>query len=216
MLMPLLEAELDPACEQATRDAAALLATLGHEVEDVAPPWQRPGLLELFTHSFGPAICASIAAAGMLAGREPQAEDMEPLSWELWQTSKRMDAVQAELARHGLQGFGRKITRWAAPYDALLTPTLAQPPLPIGTLDSCGPDPAGTFERSGQFTPYTAISNITGSPAISLPLYARADGLPLAVQLIGRPAQEGALLALAAQLEAAAPWADRRPGLLAA
>jgi amidase len=68
----------------------------------------------------------------------------------------------------------------------------------------------GTFERSGHFTPYTAISNVTGSPAISLPLTQRADGLPLAVQLIGRPAQEGALLALAAQLEATAPWADRR------
>ena len=152
----------------------------------------------------------------MLAGREPRAADMEPLSWELWQTSKRVDAVQAELARYGLQSFARRITRWAAPYDALLTPALAQPPLPIGTLDACGPDPAGTFERSGHFTPYTAISNVTGSPAISLPLYARADGLPLAVQLIGRPAQEGALLALAAQVEAAAPWADRRPAPLAA
>ena len=75
---------------------------------------------------------------------------------------------------------------------------------------------AGTFERSGHFTPYTAISNVTGSPAISLPLYARDDGLPLAVQLIGRPAQEGALLALAAQVEAAAPWAGRRPPLAAA
>jgi amidase len=70
----------------------------------------------------------------------------------------------------------------------------------------------GTFARSGHFTPYTAISNVTGSPAISLPLGQRADGLPLAVQLIGRPAQEGSLLALAAQLEAAtAPRAHRPP-----
>jgi amidase len=68
----------------------------------------------------------------------------------------------------------------------------------------------GTFRRSGDFTPYTAISNVTGSPAIALPLYARDDGLPLAVQLIGRPAREGALLALAAQLERAQPWAGRR------
>lgn len=214
-LMPLLEAQLHPACERAAHDAAALLRSLGHEVEQVQPPWHRPGLLRLFTHAFGPAICSSIAAAGLLAGRDPRAEDMEPLSWELWQTSKRIDSVQAELARYQLQAFGRAITRWAAPYDALLTPALAQPPLPIGALDPCGPDPWGTFERSGHFTPYTAISNVTGSPAISLPLYAHEDGLPLAVQLIGRPAQEGALLALAAQLEAAAPWHGRRPALAA-
>jgi len=215
-LMPLVEAEPHRACQRAAQDAAALLETLGHEVQEVQPPWQRPRLLKRFTSAFGPAICSSIAAAGLLAGREPRADDMEALSWELWQTSKRIDAVQAELSRYALQAFARSITSWAAPYDALLTPALAQPPLPIGTLDPCGPDPAGTFERSGHFTPYTAISNVTGSPAISLPLYAHDDGLPLAVQLIGRPAQEGALLALAAQVEAAAPWADRRPVLLAA
>lgn len=215
-LMPLLDAELDPVCGRAAHDAAALLAGLGHDVEEVAPPWQRPGLLELFTQAFGPAVCTSIAAAGLLAGREPRADDMEPLSWGLWQRTKHTDAVQAALAGYGLQAFARKVVRWAAPYDAILTPALAQPPPPLGALDPCGPDPAGTFERSGRFTPYTAISNVTGSPAISLPLYARDDGLPLAVQLIGRPAQEGALLALAAQLEAAAPWAGRRPALVAA
>ena len=180
------------------------------------PPWRRPGLLDLFTRAFGPAISTSIAAAGMLAGHPPRAQDMEPLSWELWQTSKRVDAVDAELARYALHSFARSITRWAAPYDALLTPALAQPPVPIGTLDPCGTDPAGTFERSGHFTPFTAIANVTGTPAISLPLYEHDDGLPLAVQLIGRPAQEGALLALAAQIEAAAPWAQRRPSFAVA
>ncbi len=212
--MPLLEAELDAGCERAARDAAALLASLGHDVEEVQPPWRQPGLLDLFTHAFGPAICSSIAAAGQRAGHEPTADDMEPLSWSLWQTTKQIDALQAELARYRLQAFARSITTWAAPYDALLTPALAQPPLPIGALDPCGPDPLGTFERSGHFTPYTAICNVTGSPAISLPLYEGAGGLPLAVQLIGRPAQEGALLALATQLESAAPWSDRRPRLV--
>jgi amidase len=215
-LMPLLEADLDPDCERAARDAAALLASLGHEVEEVQPPWRRPGLLKLFTHAFGPAVGSSIATAGLLAGREPREQDMEPLSWDLWQTAKRTDAVQAALAGYQLQAFARAIVQWALPYDALLTPALAQPPLAVGALDPCGPDPAGTFERSGHFTPYTAISNVTGSPAISLPLYARDDGLPLAVQLIGRPAQEGALLALAAQVEAAAPWAGRWPAPAAA
>ena len=212
-LMPLLEADLHPACARAARDAATLLETLGHEVEEVQPPWRKPGLLALFTCAFGPAICSTIAAAGLLAGREPAEDDMEPLSWALWQATKGVDAVQAELARYQLQRYAREITSWADQYDALLTPALAQPPLLIGTLDSCGPDPLGTFERSGHFTPYTAISNVTGSPAISLPLYVTGDGLPLAVQLVGRPAQEGMLLSLAAQLETAAPWSARRPQL---
>jgi amidase len=211
-LMPLLDAELHPACERAARDAGELLAALGHDVQEVQPPWQRPGLLELFTQAFGPAICASIAAAALTAGREPAEQDMEALSWALWRASCATDAVQAELARYGLQAFARAITAWSAPYDALLTPALAQPPPAIGALDADGPDPLATFERSGHFTPYTAISNVTGSPAISLPLYEH-EGLPLAVQLIGRPAQEGALLALAAQVEAAAPWAGRRSPL---
>jgi len=208
--MPLLEAELDPTCGRAAHDAGELLAGLGHEVEAVQPPWDRPGLLGLFTAAFGPAICVQIAAAGLRAGREPLQGDMEPLSWELWKRSKGIDSVDAQLAALQLQAFARQIVTWAAPYDAILTPALAQPPVLTGELDPCGPDPMGAFERSGHFTPYTAISNVTGSPAISLPLYERPDGLPLAVQLVGRPAQEGALLALAAQVEAAQPWADRR------
>jgi amidase len=207
--MPLLQAALDPQCERAAHDAAQLLTSLGHEVEEVQPPWQAPGLLDRFAAVFGPAVCTQIAAAAALAGRAPAETDVEPLSWALWRHAKRVDAVEAATVTHVLQAFARTITAWAAPYDALLTPALAQPPVAIGELDPCGPDPLGTFERGGHFTPYTAISNVTGSPAIALPLYARDDGLPLAVQLIGRPAQEGALLALAAQLERAQPWAAR-------
>ena len=94
-----------------------------------------------------------------------------------------------------------------APYDALLTPALAERPLPLGTLDTAAPDPMSTFTRSGLFTPFTPVFNASGQPGISLPLYQGEDGLPLGVQLVGRPAGEGALLALAAQLEAALPWA---------
>ncbi|MEA2127575.1 MAG: amidase [Solirubrobacteraceae bacterium] len=207
---PLLEADLDPLCSRAAHDAAELLAGLGHEVVEVDPPWHAPGLLERFTAVFGPAIGTQIVAAARLAGREPEAADMEPLSWAVWEQSRAIDAVEGASVTVALQAWARRVVVWAGAYDAILTPALAQPPVPIGALDPCGPDPMGTFRRSGDFTPYTAISNVTGAPAISLPLYARDDGLPLAVQLIGRPAQEGALLALAAQLEAALPWAGRR------
>ncbi|HTZ88206.1 MAG TPA: amidase family protein, partial [Solirubrobacteraceae bacterium] len=86
-------------------------------------------------------------------------------------------------------------------------------PLPLGTLDTAAPNPMDTFTRSGYFTPYTPVFNASGQPGISLPLYQGNDGLPLAVQLVGRPAGEAQLLALAGQLEAALPWAERRPPL---
>ena len=208
---PLPDAELDPVCARAVHDAAELLARLGHEVEEVDPPWQTPGLLHLFTASFGPAVAVQIAFAALLAGREPTEADMEPVSWMLWEGAKKIDATGAMLAGLQLQGLSRAIITWGEPYDAVLTPALAEAPVKHGVMDPSGDDPAETFARSGRFTPYTALCNVTGQPAVSLPLYQRDDGVPLGVQLIGRPAQEGALLALAAQVEAAHPWADRRP-----
>jgi len=110
-----------------------------------------------------------------------------------------------------LQAFARRLIAFLAPYDVLLTPSLAERPLPLGTLDTAAPEPMSTFSRSGLFTPFTPIFNASGQPGISVPLYEGEDGLPLGVQLVGRPAGEAQLLALAAQLEAARPWAQRRP-----
>jgi amidase len=93
----------------------------------------------------------------------------------------------------------------------VLTPALAERPVRLGEIDACSDDPLADFARSGVFTPYTAIFNVTGQPAISLPLLHGDDGLPVAVQLAGRPADETTLLRLAAQLEEARPWAERRP-----
>ena len=97
-------------------------------------------------------------------------------------------------------------------YDAVLTPALAEAPLEHGVVDTQGPDPMGTFARTGLFTPFTALFNVSGQPAINVPLCDREDGIatPLSVQLVGRPEQEGALLALAAQLESARGWTAPR------
>jgi amidase len=213
---PLADSPVDPVCAKAVHDAGKLLESLGHEVVEVTdPPWTVPGMLELFTASFGPAVSLQIAFGALLAGREPAEDDMEALSWAIWTASQAITSVQAQLAAAQLQGFARQLVTWTAQYDAVLTPSLAEAPVKIGVLDPTAPDPMATFARSGRFTPYTAVSNVTGSPAVSLPLYARPDddadaGLPLGVQLIGQPLGEGALLALSAQLEEAAPWAGRR------
>jgi amidase len=213
---PLPEAEVDPACARAVHEAAELLRSLGHEVVEDAPPWDAPGILELFTASFGPAICTQIAFASLIAGREPTADDMEPLSWAIWELCGGITSTQALTAELQLQGFGRALVTWTAQYDALLTPALAEAPVTLGTIDPMAEHPMGAFSRSGRFTPFTAMSNISGSPAISLPLFERgaddgATGMPLGVQIVGQPAGEAALLALSAQLEAAHDWAGRRP-----
>jgi amidase len=138
---------------------------------------------------------------------------MEPMSWAIYSMIGKLDAISGMAAAAQLQGFARRLITFLAPYDVLLTPALAERPLPLGTLDPSATDPMATFTRSGLFTPFTPIFNATGQPGISVPLYQGSDGLPLGVQLVGRPAGEAQLLALATQLEAAQPWAEHRPPL---
>lgn len=215
-LPPIPDASVDPICAHAVSDAAELLRSLGHEVEEVDPPWQLEHLQPLFGAVFSNHIALSIAYSGMVAGRGTggiTADDMEPMSWAIYSMIGKMNAVEGMAAAVQLQAFSRQLVAFLSPYDALLTPALAERPLPLGTLDTAAPEPMATFSRSGLFTPFTPIFNASGQPAVSVPLFEGEDGLPLGVQLVGRPAGEGDLLALAAQLEAAAPWAARRPAL---
>ena len=210
-LPPNADASVDPMCSRAVGDAADLLRSLGHEVEEVDPPWQVEGLSELFGAVFAVHISLSIASSGNLGGHEPTADDLEPMSWAIFSMVQRLNAVQGMANAVRLQAFARQMVSFLAPYDALLTPALAERPLPLGTLDTAAPDPMATYTRSGLFTPFTPVFNADGQPGISLPLFQGEDGLPLGVQIVGRPAGEQNLLALATQLEQAQPWAERRP-----
>jgi amidase len=148
---------------------------------------------------------------GQITGRAMSEELVEPLSWTIWNGIQERGALEYLLARTRLQALSRKIVALWGEYDVLLTPALAERPVRIGEIDACSAEPWEDFRRSGRFTPYTAIFNVTGQPAVSIPLFHGNDGLPLAVQLAGRPADESTLLSLSTQLEAAAPWRDRRP-----
>jgi amidase len=218
-LSPIEDADLDGEALRSVEVAADLLRDLGHEVVEADPPWRVPGVLELFTASFGPLVSLNIAFAELLAGREITEADTEPLSWAIWRLCKdKITSVDAAAAEVQLTGFSRQVLGWMAGYDALVTPALAEAPLTHGVVDTCGPDPMGTFARTGRFTPFTALFNVSGQPAINVPLCDRADGIatPLSVQVAGQPAQEGALLALAAQMESARSWSAPRPGLATA
>jgi amidase len=210
---PLDGAEVDPVCTAAARDAATLLSSLGHVVEEVVPPWSGLGLLPDFTRAFGPLISLTTDAGGRLAGREVSESDVEPLTWAMYERSRTLNVLEHLTAQLRLESVARSLVSWmlAEPLDVLLTPALGARPLRTGEVHGRGPDPWGNYQRSGAFTPYTAMMNVTGQPAVSLPLYQGADGLPLAVQLIAQPVREDVLLALAAQLEAALPWVQRAP-----
>ena len=210
---PPIPAPIDATCAAAVADAAELLESLGHEVEEATPPWSVEGVLQLFSVVFGANIALSVDYGALLGGIPPSPDELEPLTWALYERAGDVNAHQFLAAMYQLEAFTRGIVTFCERYDAILTPALAERPVPIGEIDARAPDPMATFARSGQFTPFTAVCNASGQPAISVPLFHGDDGLPTGIQLIGRPLGEATLLALAAQLEQARPWADRRPEL---
>jgi len=214
--VPPIDTPVDAASARAVSDAGELLASLGHTVEEATPPWLMPELLPVFTVLWSTMISFSVLFGGMVSGREPTAEHVEPLTWALHQQGMQTTAPQYVGALTQLQGVARGIVGWFSDYDVIVTPALAQRPVRIGEIDACSEDPMAEFAKSAAFTPFTAVLNITGQPAISLPLYEGDDGLPLSVQLVGPPAGEALLLSLATQLETALPWAARRPAIAAA
>jgi amidase len=213
---PPVEASLHPECERATLDAAQLLSDLGHDVEEAPAPWVNSDPMEAFTIAFGTPVAMGLRFGGLVTGREPSPELMEPLSWAMWQAVNEHSALDYLFARTQLTAMSRMIVALWESHDVLLTPALAQRPVRIGEIDACSDDPWDDFHRSSLFTPFTPLFNVTGQPAVSLPLFHGADGLPTAVQIVGGPADEATLLSLATQLETARPWADRRPELATA
>jgi amidase len=194
--------DVHPSCVAAWESASALLACLGHEVEDVPPP-DLPDALPLFMTLW------SVSAAGTPVARGDE-EALRPLTRWLRGLGRQRSGPEFVAALAALQRLSRAAVRATAPYDAVLTPTLAQPPAPVGGLRDDA-DPAADFAAQTRFTPFTSVANVTGQPAISLPLSWDAAGLPIGVMLVGRCGGEGTLLRLAAQMEAARPWAHRRP-----
>ncbi len=155
----------------------------------------------------------SVMVGGRIAKREPVQDDVEPLTWAIWERACKQDTITFLAVEGRLEALARRIVAALAPYDLVVTPALAKRPLAIGECHGRGPDPWGNYQRSGYFTPFTAVVNVSGLPAISLPLYQGDDGLPTAVQMIGPPAREDVLLQVATELEEALPWVDRRPSI---
>jgi amidase len=202
-----IEAELDPQVRAAWEQASALLAGLGHEVEDVAPPIPPDAV-----PAFETVWAVSAASIPVDPARE---SELRPLTRHLRERGRAASGPDFANALMTLGMHARNGIAATAHLDAVLVPTLAQLPRPVGWFTDGG-DPAEDFERQKRFTPFTAIYNTTGQPAISLPLYQSAEGLPIGMMLVGRPAGEAPLLSLAAQIEAALPWRERHPAIWSA
>jgi amidase len=185
----------------AYEEASALLADLGHDVEDVTMPF-GPDVVPMFE-----ILWYSMATLAPLA--PDQEEQLLPITSYLRERGKEVKAGDLLLAQAYLQAVTRGALEALNGYDAVLSPTLASPPVPVGYFDEV--DPAENFERQKRFTPYTALYNVSGQPAVSLPLHWNAEGLPIGVMLAGRMGEEATLISLSAQLEAARPWKDRHP-----
>jgi amidase len=229
---PLLGHGVHPDCRAALDDAVGLLQSLGHELVERTPPVNR----ESFNIAFLTMICGEMAAeleeAKQLVGREVKREDVEITTWVLSLLGQKISAREFAKSSHYLRQTGRRVGQFFEEIDVLLTPTLGMPPFPIGQLQPPAHEKRlmqlfgrlnagavllmlGVRDKAAaqlfDFIPYTPLFNVTGQPAMSVPLWWNSEGLPIGVQLVARFGDESTLFRLAGQLERARPWAHRHP-----
>jgi amidase len=198
-----IDSEVDPQVQAAWELCTELLTGLGHEVLDIAAPLPREAI---------PAFETVWAVSAATIPVDPaRAGELRALTRYLRGRGEAISGPQYASALGQLNVHARQAIAATAHLDAVLTPTVAMLPRPVGWFIDDDDDPAADFERQKRFTPYTAMYNTTGQPAISLPLYQSEEGLPIGMMLVGRRDGDAPLLALAAQLENARPWAQRRP-----
>ncbi len=208
-------AKIHPECLAAVHDAAKLCQNLGHSVEEAAPQIPGERMVDAFLTVWRAGTANAVESMALLTGRQPTAELFEPLTWALYELGRQVSAPSYLLAQTVLQAISRQIAGFMLRYDVWLTPTLADPPLPLGSFDPAPGNPLAGFERAVQFVPFTPLANLSGQPAMSVPLYWSADGLPIGAHFIGRFGDEATLFRLAGQLEAARPWQKRKPPIFA-
>ncbi|MET1000010.1 MAG: amidase [Marmoricola sp.] len=195
---------VDPECLTAWEDASRLLESLGHEVVDIEVPLPRDSV-PVFETCW--AVLTALSVVNLPADRRAL---LRPLTSWLAERGTKVSGPEFGLAVGELRRVAARTLAAISAYDAVLTPTLAVPPLPVGAIRN-DEDPAEDFEAQKRFTPYTSLWNVTGSPAISLPTHHTPDGLPVGVMLATRPGDEATLVSLSAQVEEQAPWRERTP-----
>jgi amidase len=198
-------------CKKAFMDAVKLCSDLGHDLIEAKPNLDAEVLSRAFTAIWAAGCASTITGIGLATRKKPDPDQYESITWGLYEIGKNVSGSDYLFAVQTLQKISRGVARFLLDYDILMTPTLAEPPVELGTFDSPPDDPLKGWRRSAQFVPFTPICNATGQPAMSVPLYWDEKGLPLGTQFIGRFGDEATLFRLASQLEEARPWKHRRP-----
>jgi amidase len=198
---------LHPDCVAAGKRAAKICADLGHEVAEASPALDQAVLIPMFMALWSANLAAGIDTIAALTGQTPKPELFEGLTWGLYEAGKSVSASQYLMAKHGMNIAARACAAFHETYDMWLSATLGLPPVKLGTFDMDERDPQKSFAPLIDYVPFTAMQNVTGQPAINLPLHWNKEGLPIGVQFVGRFGDELGLLRLAAQIESAAPWA---------
>jgi amidase len=201
-----------PDCVRVLDDAVALCASLGHDLVEADLPGLDDGVGAAIGTVFNAATAWIVAYWVRHRGREPEPDELDPLTRAYWDAGRRVTAADYLLAIGDLQKFSRGVARFLAGVDLWLTPTMSAPPARIGEITSSAAEPLRALAKGAPTVAYPlVVANITGNPAMSVPLGRAADGMPLGVHFLGRYGDEATLFRLAAQLEAARPWADAIP-----
>jgi amidase len=207
--------DMHPECEQAVRDAAVLCEALGHRVTEAAPEYDHQQAIEVFSALWAAGCASTVDFIAERSGRPPQPGLLEPLTQALYSQGRRMSAGEYLRSLQGMHGLARKVAGLFEEYDLFLTSTLATLPPPLGYFASNSEDPVAVLQHAAEVIPVTPIANMTGQPAMSVPLRWSEIGLPVGVHFMGRYGDEATLFGLAAQLEQACPWSDRWPEMIA-
>lgn len=194
----------------AVRNAATLLEGLGHHVEEHDMAVDADTAWRTYTRITAVQTAMVFGGAAEFIGHQVTADEVSPTMHAIIERGHSLSAVEHSGDVEAFRLFSREIATDLAAYDVFLTPTLTQPPRPFGYWDMSEPD-IDVYNAKWTDAVYLYLFNISGQPAMSLPLHWSADGLPIGVQLVGRPCDEASLIRLAAQLETAQPWIDKRP-----
>jgi len=210
--------DVDPECVAAAEGAAKTLESLGHTVEIASPAaLDDAELVGTFLTIVATNACLLVEQLGATAGRAATEADVEPGTWALAETGRAVTAVQYQQTIAAAHAWSRRVLGWWHDgFDLLLTPTLAALPPELGMLNPVDGDPAMATILQTPYAAFVAAFNVTGQPAVSVPVATSDGGLPIGVQLVGAAYREDLLLAVAGQLERAVPWAARRPDVFAA
>ena len=201
-----------PDCVAALDDAVALCASLGHELVEAGLPGLTAEVGAAIGSIFGAATAWIVRYWIRRLGRRPADDELEPLTRAYWEMGQKVSAADYLLAIEDCQAFARRVAHFLTGIDVWLTPTMSAPPALIGEITSTAEEPLRALERGGPTVAYPGVvANITGSPAMSVPLWWNTSGLPIGVHFLGRYGDEATLFRLAGQLESARPWSGRVP-----